>query len=120
MRRSLSIAGVALVLALLLTGGIGLYLYLTTGNIVPGRTSGEQEATRVVAAVGKHLYLPEGEEPTVATVTDLAPLAGQPFFAKAQVGHKVLIYTQSAKAILYDPVADKIVEVAPLNLGTTP
>ena len=40
------------------------------------------------------------------------------FFSKAKVGDKVIIYTNARKAILYDPVAGKIVEVAPVNIGT--
>ena len=66
------------------------------------------------------MILPTGETPTIATVTDLAPLKNQPFFANARVGYKVIIYTNAKRAILYDPVSDKIVETAPLNLGQTP
>jgi len=43
-------------------------------------------------------------------------LSEQEFFKQAQVGHKVIIYAKAGKAILYDPVANKIVEVAPINL----
>ncbi|KKT87549.1 MAG: hypothetical protein UW89_C0024G0001, partial [Parcubacteria group bacterium GW2011_GWB1_45_10] len=32
-------------------------------------------------------------------------------------GDKVLIFSTSQKAILYDPVNDIIVEVAPINIG---
>lgn len=68
--------------------------------------------------VGKLIVLPQGEEPTIATVTDVERLkSNQPFFAQAKNGDKVLIY--SNKAILYDPVADKIVEVATINFGTS-
>ena len=76
------------------------------------------EVENVIEAVRAHLVLPEGEEPTIATVTDLKQLEGQPFFKNAKIGHKVLIYTEAKKAILYDPTIDRIVEVAPLNIGT--
>ena len=55
----------------------------------------------------------------MATVSDLEKLKDQPFFAKAKIGDKVLIYTDAKKAILYDPVNDKIVEVAPINIGNS-
>ncbi len=68
-------------------------------------------------AVGRLIVLPEDEVPTIATVTDLEALQGQPFFANAKLGDKVLIFAKAGKAILYDPVEQKIVEVAPVNLG---
>ncbi len=40
---------------------------------------------------------------------------GQPFFANAQVGDKVLIYYKAKKAILYNPTDNKIVEVGPIS-----
>jgi len=78
------------------------------------------ETNKLVADVGKLLVLPEGETPTIATVSDLEKLKSQPFFANAKNGDKVLIYTNAKKAILYDPVAHKIIEVAPINIGNTP
>jgi hypothetical protein len=77
-----------------------------------------QELTTVLEAVGKLIVLPTGEEPTLATVTDPDKLKEQAFFASAKKGDKVLIYTNAKKAILYDPVANKIVEVAPINIGS--
>lgn len=78
----------------------------------------QEESQALVAAVSKLIVLPEGEQPTIATVSDPEALKGQAFFAKAKKGDKVLIYTNARKAILYDPVAQKIVEVAPLTIGT--
>jgi hypothetical protein len=71
----------------------------------------------LVAKVSRLIILPEGEEPTIATVSDPEKLKNQPFFAKAKTGDKVLIYSQAKKAILYNPESDKIVEVAPLNIN---
>lgn len=84
-------------------------------NVASG--DGSDDTAALVTKVGRLIALPEGEDPTVATVTDPARLAGQPFFAKAKTGDKVLVYTVAKKAYLYDPAADKLLEVAPLNLG---
>lgn len=70
----------------------------------------------VIAEVSRLIVLPEGEEPTIATVTDPEKLRDQVFFANAKEGHKVLIYTKAQKAYLYDPVAKRLVEVAPLTV----
>ncbi len=56
------------------------------------------------------------ETPTVATISDPSALQSQPFYLKAKVGYKVLIYTTSKKAVLYDPFKDEIVNVGPLNV----
>jgi hypothetical protein len=89
--------------------------------VAPLKTN-PQEATQkqnqeIIDKVGKLMILPEGEQPTVATVTDPAVLKNQPFFAHAEIGDKVLIYTNSKKAILYSEKLNKIKEVAPVNLG---
>lgn len=77
----------------------------------------QEESRDLITRVGKLIVLPEGEEPTVATVTDTELLKDQPFFVNARQGDKVLIYTNARKAILYSPENDKIVEVAPVNIG---
>ncbi len=80
----------------------------------------QAEVKDVVEKVGKLLVIPQGELPTLATVVDPEKLRDQPFFVNAKKGDKVLIYTGAKKAILYDPAANKIVEVAPINIGNPP
>ena len=87
---------------------------ITDGEIAQ-KTQEEMEVQELVEAVGKLIVLPANEEPTVATVTDPEKLEGQLFFRNAKVGHKVLIYTQAAKAYLYDPEIGKLIEVAPIT-----
>ncbi len=79
----------------------------------------QQETASLVAKVGRLVVLPAEETPTVATVSDVEALKDQPFFASAQVGDKVLIYTTAKKAILYSVTLNKILEVAPLNIGSS-
>lgn len=69
----------------------------------------------MIQRVSQLIVLPEGEEPTVATVSDPEKLRGQPFFENAKAGHKVLIYTKARKAYLYDPAQHKLIEVAPIT-----
>lgn len=75
----------------------------------------QTEVKALTDSLGKLMELPD-EEPTVATVLDRDKLQDQPFFAKAENGDKVIIYTQASKAILYRPASNKIVEVAPIQI----
>ncbi len=79
----------------------------------------QEEVRALIAKVSKLVVLPTEEVPTVATVSDPEALKDQTFFANAQKGDKVLIYTIAKKAILYSPTLNKILDISPLNLGTT-
>lgn len=73
----------------------------------------------LMARVGKHILLPSGETPTVMTVTDKEKLSGQVFFTNAKNGDKVLVYEKAKKAFLYDPDADRVIEVGPIVLSAS-
>jgi len=111
---------VVLALIALLILAIGAYYYLQyqkTQQLLKNPSLAAQvEAQTLVARVGRLMELPQCEQPTIATVSDVTKLQGQSFFRKAQNGFKVLIYTKARKAILYDPKGDKIVEVTSLAL----
>ena len=104
-----------LTLTTVVAGGAAAYFYNQLNQDPQAQV--QEEIEKLVAQVGELLVLPEGEQPTVATVSDVNLLGEQPFFANAKNGDRVLIYTSAKKAILYDPVANKIVEIAPINIG---
>lgn len=102
-----------LIVAAIFTGG---GYYMATRN---ADTSGDsqKELEQVIKKISKLMILPEDETPTLATVTDPKKLEGQPFFAKAQAGDKILIYSNIKKVILYSPSMNKIIEVGGINLN---
>lgn len=109
----LIISAVAIV-AIALAGYFSYQLYLAKQN---PQAIAQKEIASLVEKVSKLIVLPEGETPTVATVSDPEALKDQAFFAQAQKGDKVLIYSQAKKAILYSVSLNKILNVAPLNIG---
>ena len=78
----------------------------------------QDQNQQLISKIGKLTPLPANETPTIATVTDITKLADQPFFANAKDGDKVLIYTQAKKAYLYRPATNKLINIAPVNLGS--
>ena len=85
-------------------------------NYFSNRKNLENEVNYLVDKVGDLMFLPIGEIPTIATVSEPEKLKNQEFFKDAKKGDKVLIYTNARKAILYDPLADKIITIAPVSL----
>lgn len=78
------------------------------------KTNNDQ-MSKIVAEVGKIYKLPEGEVPTMATISDVNKLKDQPFFKNSKNGDILLVYNKAGKAILYNPTEKKIVEVAPVG-----
>ncbi|MFA9262800.1 MAG: hypothetical protein ACEQSB_05660 [Undibacterium sp.] len=76
-----------------------------------------EEIKNLKEEIGAMFELPTDEEPTLATVTDREKLAEQPFFQKAENGDKVLIYSNSGRAVLYRPSQKKIIDVTAVNVA---
>lgn len=115
---------VGLLIIALGLGGFSFYQYQQSQTELKKlkadpQAAAREETKKLVEQVGKLIDLPKGEDPTVATVTDASKVKDQAFFARAENGDKVLIYTKAKKAILYRPSTNKVIEVAPVNLGTT-
>lgn len=116
-----------LILLLILVSAGGVYLFTenrTIGDQLSQLRDDPDAAAReeiedLVAQVAKLTEVPEGEQPTIATVTDVESIKDQSFFQNAQNGDRVLIYAEARRAILFRPETGKIVEVAPINIGQT-
>ena len=111
---------VVIVLLVVLIGFL-VYKYIHSQNEVK-RLSNPQESAReetrqLTFKVGRLVEIPNNETPTIATVSDASKLKDQPFYAKAQNGDKVLIFNQARRAYLYRPSTDKVIELAPINIG---
>lgn len=106
-----------LTITLILFMGATFFLYKYNYLSINSKTKNETtEALELSKKVGKLIVLPGDEVPTIATVTDPEKLKDQTFFAKAKKGDKVLIFSKAKQAILYDPVINKIITMAPLNI----
>jgi len=74
----------------------------------------EQSVAALKDRVGKLILLPN-ETPQIAVVQDVDKLKkDQPFFANAQNGDQILLFTEAKKAILYRSGSNQIIEVGPL------
>jgi len=93
-----------LLIILLLIGVAGFFL-------IRYFNSREISNDDIIRRVSKIYNLPEGENPTIATVTDLYKLGAREFFRDAKNGDKVLIYRRADKVILYRPFEGKIINV---------
>ncbi len=77
------------------------------------------EINNLIDKVSKHVLLPVGETPTIATVSDPSLLKDQTFFVDTVAGDKVLMYTNGKKAILYRPSIDRIVNITVIDFNAS-
>ena len=110
---------IIVIILIILSVLITIFVLKQKPEILGGSKTGNQttnDTKSLIAAVGKLMVLPSGEEPTVATVTDVTKLEAQPFFKNAKNNDKVLIYSNAKKAILYRQSENKIIEVGDVNI----
>jgi len=110
------------ILFILAISGTAVYFYLRyqeTVQLLTTKTAPADESKKIIEKVGQLILLPSDEQPTIATVTDPQKLKDQPFFTNAQNGDKVIIFANAKKAILFRPSVNKIIDVAPVNIGTS-
>jgi len=110
-----------IILALLASGGsaAGIYYYMQYKKAELRANDPTIVVKETMEKVGKLVDLPADEQPTVATVNNPEAIADQPFFAKAKKGDVVILYPNARIAILYDEVANKIINFGTINLTDT-
>ncbi len=118
--RQWKIVLIVMMFASMVLGSLGAagYFYNENKKLSQKILAPADELASVVSQISHIMELPQGETPTLATVSDKDKLADQPFFQKAENGDKVLIYSQSGRAVLYRPSTQKIIDVTTVNVNT--
>jgi hypothetical protein len=85
-------------------------------QVTGGNQQQNREAAREIVEKVRELYaLPEGIEPTVATIVDVNVLRQRnAFYEKAKNGDHLIVTND--RAILYDPVRNMIIDVVPVQI----
>lgn len=97
----------------------GIYFYNKI-NTIENSTNDKRkvEISTLISKVSELYLFPEGEIPTIATVSDPSLLKNQAFFNNTQTDDKVLIFSKSGKAVLYRPSINKIIEIITIRNNT--
>lgn len=75
-----------------------------------------EKIEEVLAKLSDNILLPEDEDPLLAVITDIDALVeNQLFYKDASNGDYIIVYQNSARAILYNFDLDKIINVGPIQ-----
>jgi hypothetical protein len=116
-KKSLPIFVVWFVIGILVgAGALFAWNFYTTKNQAKVATQAQQAQVKdIIAKVSKLILLPTGEDPVVATINDAATLSkDQAFYKGSKNGDIVLVYQKAAKAVIYSPDRNIIVNVGPI------
>lgn len=117
-RISKKIVFVVLAGLLIIVGGSAFYLVNKNNRLTATNVPlTAEQSQKLIEQVGKLIELPTGEEPILATVSDVSLLPKEPFYERAQNGDRVLIFKSSKMAILYRPSTNKIIKVGTVSIS---
>lgn len=80
-----------------------------------GNAEDMEQAKQIIALVRKHMVIQGDIEPTVAKIVDAKTLQSKNEFYKLAKNGDYLVVTPT-RAVLYDPIKDMILDVAPVQL----
>lgn len=112
-----------LLIAIIITAFVTYSLTTNTNqfSVDQGEQLSEEEINEVITALQDNILLPEGEEPFVAKIIDASLIKdSQPFYKDAQDGDYLVIYSESARAILYSKDRDLVINTGPVELQDQP
>ncbi len=113
------IINIVLIIALIFTASTSIIFYIELSKINNNpQEVAQKQADSIIQMIGKLIVLPEGETPSVIKITDPTKLKDQPFFANSKAGDYVLLYSDAEKAVLYDPIMNKVVDIAPFDVSS--
>lgn len=117
---------VAVLIVLIIIGGLGLYAYNANKQLkmlndpALRQQAAKEEINSWVNKISKHIILPTGEDPMMATITDINALVKeQPFYQGAANGDIILIYSKAKQGYVYDPTKDIIVKMGPVFIDNS-
>lgn len=123
MRKVLRVIGAVAAIAALVFGAWRYWVLSRELTAIKTDPAKLQELTlagdkQIIGYLKEFMLLPGDEEPTIGLVSNVDELRGQPFFAAAKAGDRLIVYAKAKKAILYRPSIRKVIEVSPLLLAT--
>lgn len=111
------VVGVVIVVAFI----AGMFYFHWFGVGLSAKERAQIELKTAVTAVGKLILLRKDDSPVLAKITDAKKLAAQqPFFTNAKDGDELLIFQKSARAIIYSPTRNIIINVGPIRRPNKP
>lgn len=109
---------VAATIVVVSVGGLSIWRLKFSRSTVKAAPVTYNEVPRLLDRVGKLILLPSDETPLIGTVTDAQALASdQPFFADARTGDVVVVYERHARALVYRPSRDILINAGPTYAG---
>lgn len=105
-----------IVILLIAISGFMYYQYQNAKKKIDSSTSNSSQINSTLAKVTKIAVVPTNETPTIATIKNVSKLKSQLFFANAQDGDRVIVYSKSGEAVLYRPSTNQIVNISAVNV----
>lgn len=117
--KPLLVGGIIVLLIIIAAGVIYAVSYYAPDATVTSNQSAK-DVQNLLKDLGKIYEMPKDETPTVATVTDIKKLSGQPFFKNAKDGDKVILFGGIKEAILFRSSTKKIINMTSINPNSIP
>ncbi len=95
--------------------GFFILNYFQAPEPMPNSVQAKINEKETLESISKLIIVPQGEIPVIATITNAVSLIkDQPFYKGSINGDVVVIFQKAAKAIVYSPSRNIIVNVGPV------